>query len=340
MPAGSDGPASTAAAHLAAVRRAARGLFFGAARSSSAWSPGSPSTPRRAPGSRSSSGARWSSSGCSRSAAWYALVRSRVVATTTGSWSSTATAAASTSGPRSWPSTCRRGAVVDPRPRRRHHACRRWASRAPTATGRAPPYASSRPCSPRLADAESRRSSVQRPDRPRTRSSSSPGSPAAPSVTRSRPLRNASAGRGHRLHRQRPPGGAGHVVGAEDLQPPVLRVDPQRDAAARSRGRAAPRWRRRASSRSRSVNASSSRCRAPVGRPGSRTPCRLDVLAAHRQQPVVGSSRVAAGRVSSQPVDRAGPDDEVGVRPAGVRRGVAAMLVAVWVTVSPSADRS
>ena len=137
-----------------------------------------------------------------------------------------------TTGPRSSRCTCRRAHRGSPSTSATARPCRRSASRAPTGRGRTPRCAS---CA-RWSTAEPTRPGLSRGrGRPTTRSARRPPHPDGASVTRSSPERNASGGRGHRLHRQGPAGRAGHLVGAEDLQPPVPLVDPQRPRRGRRR---------------------------------------------------------------------------------------------------------
>ena len=131
---------------------------------------------------------------------------------------------------------------------------RRWASRAPTAT--APRRRGPRSCGAVVAATS--RASPERSDPPRTRAELvAVRRPAGASVDQ---VRRRSGRRRPARSSARPPATAapvpGHVVGAEDLQPAVPLVDPQRHAAPARRVGAATTVATPSASRSRSVKAS------------------------------------------------------------------------------------
>ena len=326
MPAGSEprrGPRG-AAAHLAAARRPARRLVL---RRRCCWSCAS------RPGSTFDAEVRarftlfqrltlvvLGAAGLRRVV--YALVRSRVVGRARAAGrGQRLPAPRARLGRRSSRCSLPAGRPVGhPRPRRRHHGRRRWASRAPTAPGRAP----------RVRELRALLDRVTRPVRPAglTRPRGCPSDararrrarPAGASMTRSVPLRKASGGAviGSTASERRAV--AGRVVAAcrpaaSGARSSTHRATPRPVAGSRSTDVARP-----SASRTRSVKAWSSTRRRSAGAPGSRTSCRSTGLAPVGSLRSSMSSRVAAGRVSSR--SSTGPRRrQVGVRPDGVRRG-------------------
>ena len=231
-----------------------------------------------------------------------------------GSRSSTATAATPTTGPRCSPSTCRRARRSRPSTSPTAPAARPWRSSRPTATA---PGSRCGSCGCCWSAPPRSHSSVRIPQETDDLVAGLPGRRQGDQVA-------AAAERvgrgGHRLHGERLPRRVPPVVGAEHHQPRVVPVDPERGAHDRWRGRAPGPSRRRprpARGRRRRRRAGG---RAAAGPPGSRTACPSTSSSPTGSCRSSASSRVDAGRVSSQPSTGAGPARQVGVGPRGVRR--------------------
>ena len=220
------------------------------------------------------------------------------------------------------------------RPGRRHDGPGDGASRAPTATGPA------RRCRRAAARSSTSRTDQSSARMPQDTENSSPGCRRA---QHDQVLADAERVglSGHRLDRERAAG----VLRARRRRcrpaATVLLVDPQGDPATRGRRRAPATVAAPSSSRSRSVKASSSTvCR--IGR-ATRKSYAVPSTSSVPDRDAAGrrpGSRVAAGRVSSQPSTGPAPTRRYGWAPEAYGAGESARLVAVWVTVRPSADRS
>ena len=250
-------------------------------------------------------------------------------------------------GARSSRSTSRRARRGPPSTSPTARRSRRWRSRAPTAAGprrRTPAACADRPRRDRPT-LGGPRPTATRPWRrraagrgcPTTTDSSSPGLPAGARVTRSVPELKASAGAviGSTASAGRGPSARSAVKTCSQRWCSSTHSATPRSLA----GSASVHGRARPSSCTRSPNPSSSAA-SPMRRPVRE----VEVVADAGSTPVgscrsSSSDRVAGGQGQLEVLDRVA-DAEVGVRPAGVRRRLGRRFVAVWVTASPSAERS